>query len=94
MINTKAVSQHAEGITHAISATADRGLQAGRHAALDAMDSLRSNSRQLRHVLLDTRDGTLRYMRHEPNKAVLIAAAAGVVMLGLAALLLQLRRRD
>ena len=28
------------------------------------------------------------------GKAVLIAAAAGVVMLGLAALLLQLRRRD
>lgn len=94
MITKKAVSQYAGGVTHAIAATRDRTLHAGHHAALDALDSLRSNSRQLGHALLDTRDGTLRYMRHEPAKAVMIAAAAGVVILGLAALLSQLRRRD
>lgn len=94
MITTKAVSQYTDGVTHAIAATTGRTLHAGHNAALDAMDSLRSNSRQLRHALLDSRDGTLRYMRHEPVKAVMIAAVAGVLILGLAALLSQPRRRD
>lgn len=79
---------------HAIVATADRTSHAGRHAALDAMDSLRSSSRQLRHALLDTRDGTLRYIRHEPAKAIMIAAATGLVVLGLAVLLSRRRQRD
>lgn len=94
MITTKAVSQYTDGITHAVAATTDRTLHAGHNAALDAMDSLRSNSRQLRHALLESRDGTLRYMRHEPAKTVMIAVAAGVLILGLAALLSQRRHRD
>lgn len=94
MISSKSVSNYTDDISHAVAATTGRTLQAGQHAALDAMDSLRSNSRQLRNLLLDSRDGTLRYMRNEPAKAVMIAAAAGVVILGLATLLAQLRRRD
>ncbi len=78
----------------AITAAADRTSHAGGLAALDAMDSLRSSSRRLHHALLDTRDGTLRYMRHEPAKTIMIAAAAGLVVLGLAALLAHRRRRD
>lgn len=94
MITTDTVSRHTDGITHAVAATTDRALHAGHLAALDAMDSLRSNSRQLRNAMLDTRDGTLRYMRHEPAKAIMIAAAVGIVIVGLAALLSQLRHRD
>ncbi len=81
-------------VAHGIAVTTQLALESGRHAALDTLDSLRSNSRQLRNTLLDTRDGTLRYMRHEPAKAVMIVAAAGVVVLGLAMLLARLRRRD
>lgn len=80
-------------VAHGLTLTSNHALESGRNAALDAMDSLRSNSRQLRNALLDTRDGTLRYMRHEPAKSVMIAAAAGIVVLGLAVLLAQLRRR-
>ncbi len=94
MITTKTVSHHADGITHAIAATTGHAVQAGHHAALDAMDSLRSNSRHLRNALLDTRDGTLRYMRHEPAKSVMIAAAVGIVVLGIASLIVHLRERD
>lgn len=84
----------ARSIVRSVAATTDRALHVGRHAALDAMDSLRSHNRQLRHVLQDTRDGTLRYVRHEPGKTVMIAAAAGVVVLGLALLAAHLRHRD
>ncbi len=94
MITTNSFSQHSDGVTHAIAATTDSTLHAGRNAALDALDSLRSNSRQLRNALLDTRDGTLRYIRHDPTKAILIAAAAGIVILGLAALMSKRRQRD
>jgi ElaB/YqjD/DUF883 family membrane-anchored ribosome-binding protein len=94
MLTTNTFTKHTDGVTHAISTTTGRALHDGHNAALDAMDSLRSSSRQLRNALLDTRDGTLRYIRHEPTKSILIAAAAGIVILGLAALLAQRRHRD
>ncbi len=88
------LSNEARDIVRGVATTTDRALNAGRHAALDAMDSLRSHNRQLRHVLQDSRDGALRYVRHEPGKTVMIAAAAGVVVLGLALLTAHLRHRD
>lgn len=91
---TYAVSRHTGGISRAIATTTDSALHAGRHAALDTLDGLRSSGRQLRHALLDTRDDTLRYMRHEPARAIMIAAAAGIVVLGLVALLSRLRQHD
>lgn len=93
MFTTRPAERITTDAIHAITATADRTAHAGRIAALDAMDSLRSSSRQLRHALLDTRDGALRYVRHEPARAVMIAVAAGLVVLGLAALLSERRRR-
>lgn len=94
MFTNNPAAHMTEEAIDAITTTADRTSHAGRLAALDAMDSLRSSSRRLRHALLDTRDGTLRYMRHEPAKTIMIAAAAGLVVLGLAALLAHRRRRD
>jgi ElaB/YqjD/DUF883 family membrane-anchored ribosome-binding protein len=94
MFTTRPAERITDDAIHAITATAGRTAHAGRLAALDAMDSLRSSSRQLRHALLDTRDGALRYARHEPAKTVMIAAAAGLVVLGLVALLSQRRHRD
>ena len=80
---------------HAVAAKGSRqALDAGRHVALDALNSLRGNSRHLRNALLDTRDGTLRYLRDEPTKTATIVAAAGIVVLGLVVLLTQLRDRD
>ncbi len=94
MTITNAISRHTGAITRAISSTTDSALHAGRHATLDTMDGLYSSGRQLRHALLDTRDDTLRYMRHEPARAIMIAAAAGIVVLGVAALLSRPRHRD
>lgn len=81
-------------IARGIATTTDHALDSSRLAALDMLDSLRSNSRQLHNALLDTRDATLRSIRREPAKAVLVVAAAGIMVLGLAALLGYLRRRD
>lgn len=88
------LSNRAAQIGHAIAETSDHASHSGRDAALDALDQVRSSGRRMRHVLLDTRDGTLRYMRHEPAKTVILVAAVGALALGIAALAGYLRRRD
>ena len=87
-------SEEATQLGHTISQTSQHAGRSGRIAAMDAMDQLRSSGRQMRHVLLDTRDGTLRYIRHEPVKTVILVAAVGAVALGIAALAAYLRGRD
>jgi hypothetical protein len=88
------LADQATQIGYAIAEKSGRAGHSGRNAALDMMDHVRSSGRQMRHVLLDTRDGTLRYIRHEPVKTVILVAAVGAVALGIAALVGHLRRRD
>ena len=87
-------SEQATQLGHAIAQTSQHAGRSGRIAAMDAMDQVRSSGRQVRHVLLDTRDGTLRYMRHEPVKTIVVVAAVGALALGIAALASYLRRQD
>lgn len=60
--------------------------QAGRltHRGVDA---LRSASRQVRVGARHASEGTIDYIRAEPLKATLIAAAAGAVLMGLVCLI-------
>lgn len=88
------LADQATQIGYAIAQTGEHAGHSGRNAALDMMDHVRSSGRQMRHVLLDTRDGTLRYMRHEPVKTVILVAAVGALALGIAALAGYLRRQD
>ncbi len=88
------LSHQTGGIARGIATTTDHAFDSGRIAALDALDSLRSSSRQLRNALLDSRDATLRTMRHEPAKTVVVIAAVGILAVGFVALLGYLRRRD
>ncbi len=46
---------------------------------------------QITHSTVDTVDGTRDYIKENPTKAVLMAAAAGVVVGGLLALILRRR---
>lgn len=85
------LSDQATQIGYAIVPT---GKHSVRNTTLDMLDQVRSGGRHMRNVLLDTRDGTLRYMRHEPVKTVIMVAAVGAVVLGIAALLGQRRRQD
>ena len=51
------------------------------------MDAVRGGAGQLRERSLHAKDTTAHYIQHEPIKAVLMAAAAGAVLMGLVALL-------
>jgi ElaB/YqjD/DUF883 family membrane-anchored ribosome-binding protein len=74
------VDQAAESAHKAISAT-NRGI-----------DAIRDNSRQWLSRAQQASDSTTDYIKHEPVKAVLIAAATGAALMGLIALFA--RRRD
>lgn len=88
------LSDQAIQIGHAIADTSAHAGHSSHNATLDMLDQVRSSGRQMRNVLLDTRDGTLRYIRHEPVKTVILVAAVGALALGIAALAGYLRRRD
>ncbi len=95
MITLRTLSGQPVESVHAIDALGTKhALDAGRHVAFDALQSLRGNGRHLRDVLLDTRDSSMRYLRDEPTKTTTIVAVAGIVVLGLVVLLAQLRDRN
>lgn len=48
-----------------------------------AMESVRETSHQLRLKAEHASDSTVNYIRHEPVKSVLIAAAVGAVLMAL-----------
>jgi ElaB/YqjD/DUF883 family membrane-anchored ribosome-binding protein len=62
------------------------GEQAGARAQRSA-DAVRERAQQLRAQTMRVSDGTLNYIKDEPVKAVLIAAAAGAALLALLGLL-------
>lgn len=94
MTTRSTLSDQVAHIGRSIVDTSERAGHSGRNSALDMLDQVRSSGRQMRHVLLDTRDGTLRYMRHEPAKTVMLVAAVGFLALGIAAVASYVRRRD
>jgi len=64
--------------------------RAGEHAgalARHGMDVVRDRSLQVRDRALRATDGTVNYIKDEPLKAVLIAAAAGAIVVALFGLL-------
>jgi ElaB/YqjD/DUF883 family membrane-anchored ribosome-binding protein len=57
------------------------------------MDSVRDTSQQLRIGARHASDTTVNYLKDEPVKAVLIAAATGAVLMALVSLLTRWRDR-
>lgn len=94
MTNLHTLSHRTGNIANGIATNTDHAFESGRLAALDAFDSLRSSSRQLRNSVLDARDATLRTVRHEPAKTVMVIAALGMLVIGFAVLLGRPRRHD
>ena len=85
-------------ITEQATQTADRAIQTTQRVANDALDSLSSSVHHGVDAVRDTsqrlRDGALRisdtgvnYIKHEPIKSVLMAAATGAALMGIIALL-------
>lgn len=72
----------------------DRWSEQAEAAVRRSLDAMRDTSAQLRDRAHYVSDATASRVRDEPLKAVLIAAAAGAVIMGLVNLLSRSRRRD
>jgi len=57
-------------------------------------DAVRDSSHQLRKQAEQARDETLKYIRNEPIKATLIAAATGAALMALVTMVGRFGRRD
>ena len=72
----------------------NRATEQASALAQRGMDAVRDTSQQVRERAVRVGDGTVGYIRDEPVKSVLIAAAAGAALVVLAGLLGNSRRRD
>ena len=70
----------------------DRLSDQAQTLARQGLDAVREQSRHLQAQARRTSDDTLHYIRDEPVKAVLIAAAAGAALMALAGLLTRSQR--
>lgn len=75
--------------THA----ADQAIKATQHLANNAMESVLDTSHQLRLKAGHTSENTVNYIKHEPVKSILIAAATGAVLMALVSLFSTSRHR-
>lgn len=83
-----AVQEGSERITPALVQAAERAESLVRQSA----DALRDHASQLRERAADASDRTAGYIRDEPLKSVLIAAAAGAALMAVANLALRSRQ--
>lgn len=71
-----------QAIDHAADA-AERASQRALSAAERGLTAVRETSQQMRDRAERARESAVGYVRHEPMKSVLIAAAAGAVIVAL-----------
>lgn len=77
----------ADQATHA----ADQVARTSQQLAHDVMDGVRDTSHQLRVKAEHASDNTVRYIQHEPVKAMLMAAATGAALMALVSLISRAR---
>lgn len=87
-------SKISETSTHLVNQTADQAIKATQHLASDAMDRIMDTSHQLRLKADHASESTINYIKHEPIKSLLIAAATGAALMALMSLLSGRRSRQ
>lgn len=81
------LSQGVDDVRAKTAPTLNRVTGEAERMARLGVDALRDRSRQLREQATHASDRTVGYIKDEPMKAVLIAAAAGAALMALVALL-------
>lgn len=91
-MNTHTISNLATPLAEASDRLLDRAGEQASTLAHRGLEAVREGSQQLRTSALHASDSTVGYIRQEPVKSVLFAAATGFVLMGL--LMLAGRSRD
>lgn len=85
--------EHVGSLADQVVQSADHALKSTQRVANDALDSVRDTSRQLRDTARHASDSTVDYIRDDPVKAILIAAATGAALMALVSLVSHSRER-
>jgi ElaB/YqjD/DUF883 family membrane-anchored ribosome-binding protein len=93
MFDNKSIDQVGE-IADQVAQSADHAIKTSQRVANDALDSVRDSSRQLLGKAQHASDSTVRYIRDDPVKAMLIAAATGAALMALVNLVSHSRAAD
>jgi ElaB/YqjD/DUF883 family membrane-anchored ribosome-binding protein len=81
------MSDRAEDLADRAAPVLDRWASRAQDSMHHGVDAMRDASDRLRRQANHASDMTVGYIQHEPVKSVLIAAAAGAALIGIAALL-------
>jgi ElaB/YqjD/DUF883 family membrane-anchored ribosome-binding protein len=92
MSNTKLLDQ-ANSLVDQAANSAEQAVKSTKRLANETLDSVVDASLQLRDKALQTSHSTVKYVRDEPVKALLIAAATGAALMALISLMNHSRER-
>lgn len=90
---TSKLADTSSNLINQTSHAADQAIKATQHLANNAMESVLDTSHQLRVKAGHASESTVNYIRHEPVKSILIAAATGAVLMALVSLFSSSRHR-
>ena len=94
---TKNTLEQSSSLVDQAAQSADHAIKSTQRVANDALDSLadsvRETSQQLRDKAQHASATTVNYVKHEPVKAILIAAATGAALMALVSLISHSRGR-
>jgi ElaB/YqjD/DUF883 family membrane-anchored ribosome-binding protein len=79
--------QRADAALDATQSVASQALDSLSKAVDSGMERVRETSHQVRDSAARASEGTVNYIRHDPVKSVLIAAATGAALMALVSLL-------
>ncbi len=88
------IADEAHGLVQRAKPVIDRLTRNAENLARRGIDSARDGSQQLRDRAARATDSTVNYIKDEPVKAMLIAAATGAALMALASLLSRSRHSD
>ena len=91
---TNKSSKSAHNLAEVAGPLMDSASEQASDLAQRVVEAVRESSQQLQHKAARASDSTVKYIRNEPVKSVLIAAAAGAALMALANLLLRSRNPD
>ncbi len=91
---TDKLPEQAHDMTDLAAQSAQAAIKSTQRMANAAVDGLSESSRQLRTSAMHVSDSTAQYIREDPIKAVLIAAATGAAVAVLVSLLTRSHARS
>jgi len=92
--DTTTIAAEANALTDLAADSAQHAIRSAQSAARRGVEALRETSVHLRERALKATDSTAGYIKEDPLKSVLIAAAAGAALMALLGLLGRSRRSD